>query len=387
MNPGQSQFFYLDLRPETVVRDGVKHQRRALLRWGPARCFYKHDLYTLKLGALTTDQIERRFFGVIDNRGRAAVEFFGNFNGLTKFFKTRTKGVDVHQAFQSLPQYMDAQRLRTPRGLDYLRSKINFNNHNEMLIGMSYLFRLHSTMWTEGVWEIVRARHSATKFLVTDEPLTFFNRRGFPSEFDYPNDVGLEKVGTRTLFPLSLDACLIITHLQLVRDPWTNPTTPRVNARAYQMTMMKMTDIQFGRELDEQEVLRINYILKRRATRYIAAAEEKWLYPERHISTTEWSKLDDDWFLFPHLYKVPFHSEILVGYRDGSTWAMDEYGRHPGNPNYRDEELHAREWIMHQRAEREWAKKRAGKSIAHVDAFEGDEIYDKIMQDHLAGKE
>jgi hypothetical protein len=46
-------------------------------------------------------------------------------------------------------------------------------------------------------------------------------------------------------------------------------------------------------------VLRTNYILKRRATRYVAAAEEEWLYPERRVSTTDWPQLDDDWFLFP----------------------------------------------------------------------------------------
>jgi hypothetical protein len=46
----------------------------------------------------------------------------------------------------------------------------------------------------------------------------------------------------------------------------------------------------------------------------MAAAEEEWLYPERHVSTTEWADLDEDWFLFPHLWKVPFHREIIVGH-------------------------------------------------------------------------
>ncbi len=116
---------------------------------------------------------------------------------------------------------------------------------------------------------------------------------------------------------------------------------PRENARAYQTTMKNLLDTQFGRELEEQEVLRINHILKRRATRYIAAAEEEWLYPERHVVVRNWAELDDDWFLFPNLYKVPFAAEIVVGYRDGSVWAMDEHGRHPGNPKFKDEKLHA----------------------------------------------
>ncbi len=377
LKAGKFTFHHLDLYPETINNNGVKYQRRALLRWGPARCFYKDDLYTLKLSNWTTDDIEKRFFGVIDRRGRHAVEIFSEYKGICD---------GLHEAFQALPQYMDAQRFRTPRGLDQLKATVDVSDHSLMLLAMRRLYRFHTTMWTEGVWEIVRARHSPTKFIVTDEPVTFFNRRAFPSELIYPRDVGLEQVGTRTLFPLGLDSCLIITHLQLVRNPWTNPTTPRVNARAYQQTMKNMLDTQFGRELEEDEVLRINYILKRRASRYIAAAEEEWLYPERHASTTDWSKLDDDWFLLPHLYKVPFTSEILVGYKDGSSWAMDEYGRHPGNPKYKDEELHEREWIAHEQAKREWARKRAGRSVAHIDEFRHDEINDKLMLEDLSGE-
>ncbi len=313
------------------------------------------------------------------------MELFGDYYGLSNCFSTNPEGNGIREAFHVLPQYMDAQRFRTPRGLDFLKSVVNAYDANETLLAMRQLYRFHTTMWSEGVWEIVRALQSPTKFIVTDEPVTFFNRRAFPSELAYPKDVGLEKIGTRTLFPLGLDACLVITHLQLVRNPWVNPTTNRVNARAYQNTTFSMLDVQFGRELEEDEVLRVNYILKRRAIRYIAAAEEEWLYPERHVSTTNWAKLDDDWFLLPHLYKVPFHGEIMVGYQDGSVWAMDEYGRNPGNPNFKDPKLHEEEWIRHQMAEREWAKKREGKSVAHVDNFTlNDDVGDSIMQDHLA---
>jgi hypothetical protein len=369
------------LHPDTITHNGKK--RRALLPWSPERCFYKDNLYTLKLGNWTTDDFEKRFFGKIDTYGREAVQLFGDFNGVGQCFKTNP-GDFVHKAFGILPQYMDAQRFRTPRGLDFLQSVVKAKNSNQTLMAMQQLYRFHTTMWMEGVWEIVRARQSQTKFIVTDGPVTFFNRRMFPSELTYPNDAGPEKIGTRTLFPLGLDACLIITHLQLARNPWRNPTESRVNARAYQQTMFKMTDAQFGRELEEDEVLRINYILKRRATRYIAAAGEEWLYPERYVSTTNWAKLDDDWFLLPHLYKVPFHSEIMVGWKDGSVWAQDEYGRNPGNPTYKDPKLHEEEWIRHQMAEREWGKKRAGKSVAHVDDFDrSDQVGDKIMQDHL----
>lgn len=148
--------------------------------------------------------------------------------------------------------------------------------------------------------------------------------------------------------------------------------------------MKHLLYMQFGRELEEDDVLRINFILKYRATRYIAAAEEEWLYPERCASTSNWHSLDDDWFLFPHLYKVPFTTGILAGYKDGSRWAQDEYGRQPYHPSYNDENLRALEWHTHRLAQIQWAKKRLGRSVAHIDKFEHDEVHDKLMQDDLA---
>ncbi len=71
MKPGQSTYHYLDLHPDAVEQNGVKHSRKDLLPWGPKRCFYKEDLYTVKLGSWSTDEIETKFFGDIDSRGRA----------------------------------------------------------------------------------------------------------------------------------------------------------------------------------------------------------------------------------------------------------------------------------------------------------------------------
>jgi hypothetical protein len=329
------------------------------------------------LGNWSTDQIEKRFFGAVDTHGRNAVELFGDYNGYIK---------GVHQAFPILPPYMDAQRFRTPRGLKSLRERTQSKDHNRTLIAMQELFQFHTTMWSEGVWEIARARQSRTKFIVTDEPVTFYNRRIYPDEAIDSGSIELDQVGTRTLFPLGLDACLIITHIQLVRNPRSNPNAIRANARAYETTMRDLLDFQFGRELDEDEVRRINFILKKRAARYIAAAEKDWLYPERHVSVTSWSQLDDDWFLLPHLYKIPFTSGIVAGYKDGSSWASDEYGRRPDHPKYKDEKLRDKEWRTSLRAQQEWAKKRLGKSVAHVHSGRGpdeDRFGDDSMQRYL----
>jgi len=151
--------------------------------------------------------------------------------------------------------------------------------------------------------------------------------------------------------------------------------------------MMSLLDIQFGRELTEDEVLRINLILKRRATRYIAAAEEEWLYPEERVSVQHWSKLDDDWFLFPHLWKVTFTSGTVAGFSGGRSWAADEYGYHPGDPNYDDKRRREKEWNLREKAQRAWARKRAGRSVAHVDdGMSSDRVGDEMMQEYLASQ-
>jgi hypothetical protein len=354
---GETTYYYLDLQPETFVRDGVSHQHKFLFHKGPRGCFFEKDLYTLKLGSWTTDDVEHFFFGKIDHRGHEAVELFGTYEGLIG---------GTGEALQNLVTYMGAQRFRTPKGLDVISSNIDSKNHNTILDWMQRLFQWHGTMWYEGVWEIARARQSPTKFIVTDEPVTFYNRLMFESNWNYPKDANHKEIGTRTIFPLGLDSCLIITHVQLVRHPKGTPTEFRVNSRSFDPVMKYLGDTQFGRELEEDEVIRINYILKKRATRYIAAAKEEWLYPERRVSTTDWPKLDDDWFLLPHLWKVPFTVGIMAGGKDGAGWATDVYGQHPWNPNYKDKALHDKEWVTAEQAKLEWAKKRIGKSVAHI---------------------
>jgi hypothetical protein len=372
---GAAQFFYLDLKPDTVISPGgKKYQRRSLLRWGPPSCFCVDDLYTVKLGQWSTDAIERQFFGPIDAKGEKAVRFlidYGMRDG-------------AHEAFEAIMPYMSAQRFRTPRGLDYIRHAINVHDQNIALGFMQRVFQTHATMWTEGVWEVARARQSHTKFILTDEPVTFYNPKVFPlsPSIPYPLDADLSELGTRTIFPLSMDACLIITHLQFVRDPWINPRRPRVNARSFASAMFDLRSIQTDRELEQDEVLRINFILKKRATRYIAAAEEQWLYPEKFASVTHWSKLDEDWFLLPNLYKVGFSGGMMVGYKDGSSWVADEYGRAPRDPEYQNKAQQEREWSTAQEAKLAWAVKREGRSLAR-DHDDTNDMQDEIMQEQL----
>jgi hypothetical protein len=355
--PGVDHFYYLDMNPDTVrIAPGRSYTRKALLRWGPAKCFYQDDLYTLKLGSWSTDLIERRFFGPIDDKGKAAVEFFADY-ALTD---------QAHDLFHPMLMYMDAQRLRTPKGLDWLKLISGTSSQTRTLSILSSVYQMHSTMWTEGIWEIVRADTASVKFLVTDQPVTFYNPRVFPASptIPYPRDAELQHVGTRTLLPLSADRCLVITHLQLVRDPWFNPLRQRTNARSYSAAMFDMRHIQTHRNLTDDEVLIINFILKRRANRFIASSQEAWLYPERYVSTDHWSKLDDDWFLHPNPNKVTFTSGIVAGWSDGSSWALDEYGRGRSHPKYQDKDQHAKEWRTALKGRNAWLKKRVGKATS-----------------------
>jgi hypothetical protein len=354
---GQETLWYLDLKPEMVIEGDIFYRRRALWYWEPARCFCADDLYSMRFGNETTDELEKRLFGLVDNKGAVAADFFTTYDD----FRNGT-----HEAYGDLLRYIGAQRFRTPHGLDWIKKMIQLRDHTQTLLAMQRLFQAFGTMWMEGVWEIVRARNSSIKFIVSDDPVTFFNRGIIPGGTSYPGGHDFPKVGTRTIFPLSMESCLIITHLQLARNPWNNPTEDRENARTFQYTIAKLTDIQFGRELEENEVLRINHILKRSATKFIAAADKEWLYPEKHVGDIHWTKLDRDWFLLPNLWKVRFTTGIFVGNNDGSSWGMDEYGRNPGHPAYGDEERRRWEFRRFEESKREWAKRRFEKSRAQV---------------------
>ena len=99
--PGQSRYHYLDMNPDTVVREGISYRRNDRLHWSPARCFYKDDLYTLRFGPATTDVMERLFFGMVDRLGMSAVTEMAEFAGIGSL-----RGPD---AFRNLPSTFIAE--------------------------------------------------------------------------------------------------------------------------------------------------------------------------------------------------------------------------------------------------------------------------------------
>lgn len=347
----ERRYQYLDLKPDRIPNPtgGGFHFRNERRPLGPLNCFHQEHLYTMFFGANATDAIEKSFFGKIDNDGARAVEFFHSyeFNGQSQ------------RSVHDLVDFMGAQKLRTPKGLDFLKSVVKGENHQQALVAMQRLFQIHITMWMECVWEVLYYDDSPTKFIVTDHPVATYNKGLFPKSVSctYPNDPLIELLGTHTIFPLGLNRCLVLTNLGYVRDPWANPLKPRVNARAYQNTMFDLRKVQRGRQISEHDVRAINYILKTGARRFIAASEREWLYPEKHFAKTMWNKLGDNFFLMPDARKVSFTTDIVMGFRGGTSMALDEYGR-TGGQRVGDMDAHRRhEFKTLEKHKRRWEQK------------------------------
>ena len=130
----EKKFYYLDMKPEVVAgKNGKKHTRRSILRWGPPRCFYKDHLYTTKFMGWESTEIEENFFGIIDKNGKKSVEYFSDFCHPSA----------DHQAFEYFLPFMSVQKLRTPKGLAYLSSITRSSDRNKLLIQMQRYHRMH----------------------------------------------------------------------------------------------------------------------------------------------------------------------------------------------------------------------------------------------------
>lgn len=345
---GQSRYYYLDLHPDTITNNGHTYTRKALLPWGPTQCFAQNNLYTTRWGGLENRDIEKFFFGPVDLAGPKAVEHFSQFQ-----FTEAT-----HDAWNALVPYMSIQKLRTPKGLAWLRHTLRSRDPNETLIKLQNLRNIFCNIWAEAVWQIADASQSPTKFIISDHPVVAYNRECFPGSkwCVGADDPDIRFAATHTYFPLSPQKVLILTNLSWVRDPYQNPFKLRPNPRFFRSgRMFNILDIQHERLLTEEEVLEINYITKKRAYRYIAASNKEWLYPERHLASTNWRKLGDGYLLMPDPRHIYGGGELLVGFENGRSEAWSEYGHRPWEEGYKDENRKEREWAAMQRFKAEWA--------------------------------
>lgn len=345
----ESKFYYLDLKPEKVNEKGHVYTRKSMLRWGPPNCFYSEDLYTTKCEGIESTEIEQRFFGNIDNKGRSSIELVDGFDH-SRWSK---------DLFIDLLRYMSIQKLRTPKGLGYISKQAGLTDRNHVLLFLQEYQQLFCKTWMEGVWSIAEAYNSPTKLLLTDHPVTIYNKGCFPASKwcrGY-NDPDVLFSGSHTIFPLSLNKLLILTNLSNARNPHGCPRKERPNPTRFGEALFDFREIQVGRTLSEEEVIKINYILKKRAYRYIAAVNKDWLFPENFIANLKWSDIGNEYLLMPDPREIKFSAGTTIRLKNGQVFAIDEYGRLPGQPGYNDESQRQREWQTFVKFQNEFERK------------------------------
>lgn len=314
---GDNTLSYLDLKPIMHTRgDGTPVPGKSLFQTPTVRAFCTRDLYSTFFGTNVNDEIERRLFGNIDARGADAVRAFSG-----------TDQTAWHDNFESLFQYLDIQKLRTPKGLAWLRTQYPELSQNELMLEMQSIRMLNVTTWTTGVREIVSAENSPTKFILTDHPVTIYNHAAPPRDRrnDFPGDPSIALKASQTIYPLGPDHCLILTNLEYAKDPTTNPLEKRTFARNFQRALVNTINFIRTRQLTEAQVIEINFIAKSRANRYVAAGQKEWLYPETSV-TKSWQDLRTT-LLPPGDELFHFGGEMFVGYEDGRVHYQDEFGR------------------------------------------------------------
>lgn len=317
LDKGQHKLHVLNLSPgSATLPNGAESKEPELEQLGPKRAFVELDLYTTRFGDALNDDIETFLFGEIDTSGALAVRAW--INGDPN---------EVHRRFLDFFEYLDAQKLRTPKGLDWIQSRFKGLPHVELMLQMQALRQMHVTMWSECVREIVSASNSFVKFIVSDHPVTIFHPDLGPGseECAYPGDPGIELVGAQTLFPLGANHCLILTNLEYAQDPsGANRLARRTNARFRGSTLPRTDAFIRGRELTEAEVIAVNRVMKARAKKFVAASNPDWLHPER-LAASSWHDIGP--ILLPKDGLWQFGGETFIGYKDGSTSYRDQFGR------------------------------------------------------------
>jgi len=312
------QLIYLDLCPnQKILKDGrvIKFNERKSLPF--SKCFCEYDLYTTYFGNVISDDIEKKIFGKIDDSGAKAIRAFITADPL-----------EQHEHFIDFFLYIDAQKLRTPKGLNWLRTQYNTLTQEDLMIEMNILQSMHCATWLEGTREIVSAKDSETKFIISDHPITIYNYACPPTNkyCKYPNDPSVTMTASQTLFPLSKDYCLILTNYEYAISPNSiDPLQKRTNARNFGETLVRTDALLRDRKLNDKEIREINYVIKHRARRYVAGGKEEWLYPEKYGEII-WEDIQKT--LLPPSNKIhEFGGELFAGFDSGKTYYQDAFGR------------------------------------------------------------
>jgi hypothetical protein len=195
---------------------------------------------------------------------------------------------------------------------------------------MQAIRQAHCVTWLESHKEIVSAEKSDTKFIVSDNPVTLYNPKYHPNRewqhYERADGIPIFHKGTRTLFPIDMNHCLILYNIEYTQNPIPRIALEnRTHPRLYDEIIFRTDDIKKTKFLSEDEVIQINYLLKNNAERYIASSKEEWLYPEKYVNPS-WLSYNN--FLLPKYPKFP--GEIFTFGKDGKlSYTQDSFGRKP----------------------------------------------------------
>ncbi len=345
--PGEGELFVYDKTPDYTINlanGSPKHvKRRHVSRKGPYKFLRLTDLYTTQFFGVLNDEIERKLFGAIDDRGANAVAMFKEWPNTDNFdfhHSIDRRHGNPNEHLIALIDYLDAQKIRTPKGLRLLKiiaAKTGFiADQNSLMHLMQQWRRFFCTMLAEGFWEIVSASKSGHKFIYSDDPVTLYNCDHYPNSqmCRYPYDPHIFERGTRVIFPLDSECCLVVSHFEHANDPKrSRARQQRRNARAYDQTLLTYLDVHRTRELNTREVATVNYLIKKRAVRYVAAASPEWLSPERIVGEPRWSEIDATLHYDGFARKLA-SGETITKYVDDSVEFYNEFGERQFVPGW-----------------------------------------------------
>jgi hypothetical protein len=111
-----------------------------------------------------------------------------------------------HSHFKVFFEYLDTQKIRTPKGLDWLSAQYPRLTQNDLMFEMQGISVMHCTIWTEGVREIVSAQDADVKFIVSDHPVTIYN-------YAIPPDIGVIALYSRERLTVVEDDASVTTRI------------------------------------------------------------------------------------------------------------------------------------------------------------------------------
>ncbi|HDZ84952.1 MAG TPA: DUF4238 domain-containing protein [Candidatus Moranbacteria bacterium] len=270
---GKTNFWILDkslpVKPNGEIENNLLKERGARVCF-EGDFFYASNYYKEK------DFLEKNFFGPIDADGAEALSYM---------LSEDKHILPSEEIGMTLLRYISAQKFRTPKGLELIEQSVPGDLTRENLLEI--LQQVHENMTitlAESAIEILDASSCKTKFIVSDAPVIEWNR--YASQADA--DLYLLK-GTRVIFPISKDFCLVSTPRELAEGNLTkkNYLEPRINARKYGEVIFDIRKLQNLRDINDNEVCVINKLIKDHALRYIAGGKKDYLDPPANASEIE----------------------------------------------------------------------------------------------------